>query len=767
MFHDANQRRSSQSGPAISEESPANADEIPSSDRTHVQRVLGQHFLFSGMSDVDVCRVVNSMTRVTFQKGDVLIEEGGVGDFFYAVENGSLEVTQKALPGVVDVLVQDRVFGELALIYDCPRAATVWAREESTLWALSSKVFRSLATKFMNENLQRRVAKLREIPAFANMSDDQLRRVSAVMQEERFAPGTQICCQGEILVPGLNDKFYTIAEGKVMVTSTGLPRRSSRQVVTEENQPTPSSSSSSAAAAAAATTVANGGNSFTQSTPIGKGSPPGDTSANYTLIGSPPTQHCTLISVASAASITSMQIGKRRQSYSSDTPSENGNNRLVSLGNLGPGEWFGEIALMSDAPRSANVIALGNLGGSTSNETVCFTLSRGAFEQILFSTAAQIAISGASEARKADNHEIKMRHQKTESAQALMLDGLILGEIIGEGGFSIVRVATDPHTEEIFALKTMNKADLWQRKQAVHVKNERRILMEMSHPFILNLIKTFQDDRHLYMVMEFMQGGELFSRVLKSGGGLPMYDAQFYAACVVEGLDYLHRKNIAYRDLKLENLVIGTDGYLKIIDFGFAKQVNQGMMTGTLCGTPDYLAPEAVTRVGHNHLVDCWGFGVLLYEMLTQFSPFADPTCSGNRMLVFQNIMRGVKHVDWNELARPFRTTLDRMSAKGTLDQATIRKVNEHFDHVQDLLYRVLDPNPLTRASTKTIKTHPYFASWNWATLRELAVSPPWLPQVSNDSDLRYFDVDAFKNHRETDTQYDGPVDLFDEFGSD
>jgi serine/threonine protein kinase len=243
-----------------------------------------------------------------------------------------------------------------------------------------------------------------------------------------------------------------------------------------------------------------------------------------------------------------------------------------------------------------------------------------------------------------------------------------------------------------------------------------------------------------------MQGGELFSRVLKSGGGLPMFDVQFYTACAIEGLDYLHRKRIAYRDLKLENLVIGRDGYLKIIDFGFAKQIPEGMLTRTLCGTPDYLAPESVTRIGHNHSVDCWGFGVLLYELLTQYSPFADPNCTGNRMIVFQNIMRGVRHVDWNELARPFRTYLNKMSEKEVLDQNTIRKINEQFDNVQDLLYRVWDPNPLTRASAKIIKGHPYFASWNWAALRELAIEAPWLPEVQNEKDVRYFDIEAFKS---------------------
>jgi len=138
-----------------------------------------------------------------------------------------------------------------------------------------------------------------------------------------------------------------------------------------------------------------------------------------------------------------------------------------------------------------------------------------------------------------------------------------------------------------------------------------------------------------------------------------------------------------YRDLKLENLVIGTRGYLKIVDFGFAKVLEEGQLTRTLCGTPDYLAPEAITHKGHNQMVDCWGLGVLIYEMLTQYSPFADPSNKGNRMVVFHNIMRGLERVDWNELARPFRATLDKFAAGGNLSADTIRSVNEDFSRVQ------------------------------------------------------------------------------------
>lgn len=145
-----------------------------------------------------------------------------------------------------------------------------------------------------------------------------------------------------------------------------------------------------------------------------------------------------------------------------------------------------------------------------------------------------------------------------------------------------------------------------------------------SHPFILKLYQTFKDQSKLYMLLEFVQGGELFSVLhTPQNDGVPDAQAKFYAAGVLLGLAYLHGKDIAYRDLKPENCLIDKHGYPKVVDFGFAKVI-QGK-TFTLCGTPEYLAPELVLGRGHNRAVDYWAYGILLYEMEAGYSPFSDP----------------------------------------------------------------------------------------------------------------------------------------------
>merc|ERR1719195_576598 len=143
----------------------------------------------------------------------------------------------------------------------------------------------------------------------------------------------------------------------------------------------------------------------------------------------------------------------------------------------------------------------------------------------------------------------------------------------------------------------------------------------MNNPFLVNLRRTYKDKYKVYFLLDVCQGGELFT-ILRRRRYFNEPTSKFYAGCVVEGFGYMHSKNIIYRDLKPENLVLDSNGYLKITDFGFAKVVPN--KTFTLCGTPDYLAPEIVTGQGHGKPVDWWTLGILLYEMTASFPPFYD-----------------------------------------------------------------------------------------------------------------------------------------------
>lgn len=183
------------------------------------------------------------------------------------------------------------------------------------------------------------------------------------------------------------------------------------------------------------------------------------------------------------------------------------------------------------------------------------------------------------------------------------------------------------HNQRYYAVKVLKKAQVVKMKQVEHTNDERKMLQKVKHAFLVTLWGTFQDSKNLYMVMDFVEGGELFSLLRKSQVSdldyfeyhyqsytlieylysrqekrFPNPVAKFYAAEVTLALDYLHAQGIIYRDLKPENLLLDRHGHLKITDFGFAKEVPD--ITWTLCGTPDYLAPEVVASKGYNKSVD-------------------------------------------------------------------------------------------------------------------------------------------------------------------
>ena len=170
-----------------------------------------------------------------------------------------------------------------------------------------------------------------------------------------------------------------------------------------------------------------------------------------------------------------------------------------------------------------------------------------------------------------------------------------------------------------YGLKIMSMEDVIRMKQVEHVHNEKNVLKSISHPFLISLAYSSMDTRFLYLLFPFVPGGELFS-YLRNMKRFPSSMALFYTAEVVSALGYLHSLGIIYRDIKPENLLLDKNGHLKIVDFGFSKQV----IDKTLCGTPEYIAPEIILDRGYGMSVDWWALGVLVFEMVVGYPPFQD-----------------------------------------------------------------------------------------------------------------------------------------------
>lgn len=301
--------------------------------------------------------------------------------------------------------------------------------------------------------------------------------------------------------------------------------------------------------------------------------------------------------------------------------------------------------------------------------------------------------------------------KKLTAGKKWNFDDFDLRATVGTGTFGRVRVVKIKGASDRtpFALKILKKSEVIRLKQVEHVKAEKEILMRIAHPFIVNLLAVFQDEKRLCMLLEYVNGGELFSHLRKEGR-LPNEHASFYAGEIVLAFEYLHKIHIVYRDLKPENLLIDTDGHMKITDFGFAKEVED--RTWTLCGTPEYLAPEIIQSKGHGKPVDWWALGVLIFEMLAGYPPFYDENPFG----IYQKVLAG--KIDFPR----------------------------HFDvRAKDLIKRLLTQDRAKRYGclkngADDIKKHKWYKGMDWTQLYNRQVKPPFEPAVKSADDTSMFD---------------------------
>ncbi|XP_017879768.1 cAMP-dependent protein kinase catalytic subunit beta-like [Ceratina calcarata] len=280
---------------------------------------------------------------------------------------------------------------------------------------------------------------------------------------------------------------------------------------------------------------------------------------------------------------------------------------------------------------------------------------------------------------------------------------------IGTGAFGRVILVRYKPTSIPYAMKVLEKSKVVKMKQVEHTYNEKRILQCVRFPFVVYMEFCFKDNSYVYMVLPYINGGEMFTHLRRMGKfdeGL----ALFYAAQVALALEYLHHCNLVYRDLKPENILIQHTGYIRVTDFGFCKMIDG--RTWTLCGTPEYLAPEVILSKGYGKAVDWWSFGVLIYEMNAGYPPFY----SRDPMRIYEKIVAG-KY-----------------------------KFAHHFgEELRDILKNILQVD-LTRRygnlknGIMDIKGHKWFQTTDWNQIYHQKIQPSFIPKCASPEDTSNFD---------------------------
>ncbi|XP_032082366.1 ribosomal protein S6 kinase alpha-3 isoform X1 [Thamnophis elegans] len=305
-------------------------------------------------------------------------------------------------------------------------------------------------------------------------------------------------------------------------------------------------------------------------------------------------------------------------------------------------------------------------------------------------------------------YHVKEGHEKADASHFELL------KVLGQGSFGkvfLVKKISGSDAKQLYAMKVLKKATLKVRDR-VRTKMERDILVEVNHPFIVKLHYAFQTEGKLYLILDFLRGGDLFTRLSKE----VMFtedDVKFYLAELALALDHLHSLGIIYRDLKPENILLDEEGHIKLTDFGLSKEsIDHEKKAYSFCGTVEYMAPEVVNRRGHTQSADWWSFGVLMFEMLTGTLPFQGK---------------------------------DRKETMTMILKAKLGMPQFLSPEAQSLLRMLFKRNPANRLGAgpdgvEEIKRHPFFSTIDWNKLYRREINPPFKPATGRPEDTFYFD---------------------------
>ena len=545
--------------------------------------------LFAKLHDQEKEDAVDAFYAVEAKAGEVIMNQGDAGHNYYIVESGSLSisVTHGGAAQKYGDVTEGMSVGELALLYNTPRAATVLASTDVKLWALDRATYRSICQHYRHERGQKYMRFLKQVDNLKNLSDRELTQLAEAMEEEVYDKGDVIVRQGE-----KGDYFYIIVSGEIVVDKDG-----------------------------------------------------------------------------------------------------------TKVADLKAGEYFGDRALLTEETRAATC--------SASSAVTLLSINRDHFVELLGTLSDLIARTSVAEENVP--FDLQTEAKKHKYGLKIQMADLEIKATLGCGAFGRVKLVKHKETAETYALKCMVKTEIVANNLEDHVVNEKNVMLALDHPFILKLHCTYKDDTYIYLLLELAIGGEIFT-FLRKAGRFNEKASRFYASAVTLAFKEMHERQIAYRDLKPENLLLDERGFLKVVDFGLAKVVTD--RTWTLCGTPDYLAPEIILSKGHDYAVDCWALGVLIYEMSAGFVPFY----SDDPMEVYQLIL------------------------------ACDLKFPSHFSRAaMDLVTKLMCQNQTKRLGNmkngvKDIIKHKWFSGYDWDGLMAGTLDPPIKPKVKSKEDMSNFD---------------------------
>ena len=704
--------------------------------RSFIKHSLQDHFLLNSLDDFDP--LVDAMAPQVGLPGDVIIRQDTVGDMFYVLENGSALVYKNN--SLVGSMHPGSAFGELALINDVKRAATVRIDETSQLWLLDRQTFRRVLNQQENSSKEEKISFLRRINLFEKLHDNSLIKIVNALNVAKFQEGAKIFKEGDV-----GNCLYIVFKGLVSLTQASSYGDSPKEIakigigqsfgelalINDEPR---------RAAATAVEEVSAYTLDRTNFTGI---------LGNYKEvinenIGTSILRKVSILKDLNQNQLETISRKLSRRTYAPNQEiirqgAEGNSFFMIASGevsivvnnaevtSLCSGAYFGEMALMSSEMRNATVIAR--------SETDCLVLERTDFVNLLgplgklieaeanrrakSSTGSVFFPSFTSVFTGSENSQLeKNMILEKRSESSFDLSDFQTKCLIGKGKFDTVIAVLQIDTGKYYSLKVIEKELLAEFEIENQIVEMRDLCAEFDSVFLPTLYATYSDLTNLYMLQELVPGGDFWTILYDSDyldtthlGGINISSTVFYAANILGGLSYLHEHGITYRNLKPENVVMDSKGYLKLTDFNYAKRLLGSDTSSTICGNPEYMAPEMVLSKPYNRAVDFWALGIFLFELLSRSTPFDHSTTAG----VYQRILASREY-----LTNAFSAGFDRV---------------ENLHAMRDLIILLLNSNPakrlgMLRNGSDDVWSHEAFKDLKLLTLTSGDYVAPFTPKL-------------------------------------
>jgi cGMP-dependent protein kinase len=763
-----------------------------------ISKSLSGHFLFSSLSDENMISIIEEFKLYKFPAKTIIFNQGLFAENFYIIAQGRAEVIVNLV--TKKIITKGEYFGEIALLHDSTRTASIKTIEQSFLWTLGRSSFKRIITSINSKKLEENQNFVNNIEIFKSFSNSQKDILLSLIVTQEFSDGVKIVQEND---PG--DLLYIIQKGFVTCSKEGkeLRRLGKGEVFGDQALLYNTPRTATVTATGRCTLLSLGREDLVRAlgshlleiiyknslviaiekskglrslsktqidslydkvktciqpfkfseVVITKGSPKKEkifivlkgcikssttTFGLYSCIGDEAVlreskslwEEDFLADCSSDVAVIFKQdleeaIGGKMKSVKTQNEIIQVLKKVSLFRNLPPAklenlannlkivrfkagrkifeegdegdvffivkdgqveifrgktiirvigkfDYFGERSIILDEKRTATVVS--------KTRSHCWTLTKKNFLQIIDEgMRRQLLI------------RILLQNDLVE------LKDLLVVKPIGKGMFGVVFLVHCSSNNSFYALKTVNRQKAADHDIYDNLKLERKILLQVEHPFIVKLVKTFRDSSRLYFLMEFVQGQDLFDAI-RSIGILTNESARFYMACILLIFEHLHEQKIIYRDLKPENIMIDQSGYPKLIDFGTTKVIES--RTFTLVGTPHYMAPEVIKGSGYGLQADVWSMGIMLFEFVCGCVPFGES--EEDPYKIYSKVLEcNLKFPAYMSTTKP-----------------------------RVLIHKLLDSNPLHRGSVENIKQDLWLTGVLWEQILSKNIRPPYLPKL-------------------------------------